>query len=105
MRDDDSHPAYLSTVPRNFCKDADCAVPGTDVLTGATIGPAVCQRGGAQATNGDEGTTVDDKNSGLYISDTWYGVRQPDNTIGYISDVWVRPSQRGGLGLPDCHAR
>lgn len=104
MRDDDSHPAYLSTVPRNFCKDADCAIPGTNVLTGATIGPAVCQHRGAETTNGDTRTTVDDKNPGLYSSDTWYGVRQTDDTIGYISDVWVHPSQRGGLGLPDCRS-
>lgn len=101
---DDAHPAYLSTVPRNFCKDADCAIPGTDVSTGDTVGPAVCQQNGARTTNGDESSTVDDNNPGLYSSEIWYGVRGPDDTIGYISDVWVRPSRRGGLTLPDCQS-
>jgi hypothetical protein len=102
MRDDDAHPAYLSTAPRAFCKDARCAIPGTDVSTRDTVGPAICQRKGAEITNGDNSSNVDDENAGLYTSDVWYGIRRPDDTIGYISDVWVRPSQRGGLGLPDC---
>lgn len=102
MRDDDAHPAYLSTVPGSFCKNEGCAIPGTDVSTGDTIRPAICQRGGAEITNGNDESPADDNNPGLDTSDLWYGVRRPDDTVGYVSEIWVRPSQRGGLGLRHC---
>ena len=102
MRDDREHPAYLSTVRRNYCKKNQCAIPGTDLQTGDSVGPAVCQGRGDRATNGNEASNVDDHNPGLYSSTLWYGVMRTDGTLGYIHEVWVRPSQHGGLDLRPC---
>jgi hypothetical protein len=101
MRDDAEHPAYLSSVPRDFCKKFHCALSGTDLLTGDTVGPAVCRKTGEYSTNGDGASSLDDHNPGLFSSRTWYGIRRHDNTIAYISVVWVAPAQRG-LRLPEC---
>lgn len=100
MREDNT-PAYLSTVPHNYCKPNGCALSGTDVSTGATL-TATCQAQGQQATNGDDQNSVDANNPGRYTSTLWYGIRRPDGRFGYISEVWINPSDRGGLGLPDC---
>jgi hypothetical protein len=100
MRED--APAYLSTTPRNYCADADCAIPDTELSTGDTVGPAICQRLGPLTTNGDTRSPADDQNPGLFSSRRWYGIRRPDDTIGYISEVWVRRDDRGGLRLPQC---
>ena len=99
MREDT--PAYLSTVARNYCKRDGCAIAGTDRATGGTYAPAVCQVQSVRTTNGHDGDANDDANPGLFSSMRWYGVRL-GSALGYISEVWVAPSQRGGLGLPAC---
>lgn len=100
MREDT--PAYLSTVAQNSCRSNGCAVGGTDRNTGGTYAPAVCQTSGARTTNGNDGSSSDDGNPGLYTSSRWYGVRLASGSLGYISEVWIDPSQRGGAGLPAC---
>ena len=99
MREDT--PAYLSTVTQNYCKRDGCAIAGTDRNTGGSYTPAVCQAQGARTTNGNDGNTNDDQNPGLFSSTRWYGIRV-GNGLGYISAVWIDPSQRGGLGLETC---
>jgi hypothetical protein len=101
MREDDV-PAYLSTRPENRCRTNGCLIAGTERGTGGTLGPAVCQTQAARTTNGQDNSPVDDANPGLYTSTRWYGVRLGDGSIGFISEVWIDPSQRGGLGLPAC---
>jgi murein DD-endopeptidase MepM/ murein hydrolase activator NlpD len=100
MREDS--PAYLSTVPRTFCKRDGCAIDGTDRSTGGTYHPVVCQTTGDRTTNGEDQNTRDDQNPGLHSSRMWYGIDLGAGRRGFISEVWVEPSQRGGLGLPQC---
>lgn len=99
MREDT--PAYLSTVTKNYCKRDGCALGGTDVGTGAVI-TAYCQTSGDRTTNGWDGNSIDDGNPGLYESTRWYGIRWVDGRTGYLSEVWIDPSQHGGLGLRAC---
>ena len=99
MREDT--PAYLSTVTRNFCKRDNCALGGTDVGSGATL-TAECTVLGDRTTNGQDNSTIDDGNPGLYTSTRWYGIRWGDGRFGYISEVWIASQHRGGLGLRPC---
>lgn len=94
-------PAYLSTVPQNACRPRGCAVPGTDMNTGDRLA-VVCQTTGERTTNGNDGDPADDTNPLLADSRLWYGVRLDDGSIGYLSEIWLSPIDRGGLGLPRC---
>ena len=38
----------------------------------------------------------------LFSSTRYYGVRLTNGTFGYVSETWIHPSHRGGLGLPAC---
>ena len=100
MREDDQ-PAYLSTVARNYCKRDGCALAGTDMWTGHRI-VALCQTAGVSTTNGWNANSSDDANPGLYTSTRWYLMRWADGRTGYLSEVWVAPEFRGGMGLPGC---
>lgn len=99
MREDT--PAYLSTVRQNYCRRDGCVIAGTERASGGTYTPAICQAQGVRTTNGHDGDANDDANPGLFSSTRWYGVQIGD-AVGYISEVWIDPSQRGGLGLPNC---
>lgn len=99
MRDD--KPTYLSTVPRGHCKDNGCALPETDMTRGTRL-DVVCQTTGEELTNGERNNPRDDSNPGLATSDVWYKGRWPDGREGYISVVWLAPSDRDGRGLPSC---
>lgn len=98
---EDSTPAYLSSRPAPFCKRDGCAVPGTDMGSGATI-TAVCQIGGPRMTNGQDDNGIDDANPGLATSSLWYRARTGDGHEGFIAEVYLHPGDRGGLGLPTC---
>ena len=99
MREDS--PGYLSTVTENYCKRNGCALPGTDMGTGARI-TAICQTTGARTTNGQDNSAVDDANPELYTTTRWYGIRWSDGRFGYLSEAWIAASDRGGLGLRQC---
>lgn len=79
MREDT--PAYLSTVTQDFCKRDNCALPGTDVGSGAVL-TAECTVLGNRTTNGQDNSAVDDGNPGLYSSTRWYGIRSGDGRFG-----------------------
>jgi surface antigen len=100
MREDT--PVYLSTQTKPFCKQNACAVANTDRKSGETYDTAVCTTIGERITNGQDNSTVDDNNPGLYTSSRWYGVRLADGTTGFVSEVWVQAADHGGLGLPPC---
>lgn len=100
MRDDD-HPAYLSTVTKNFCADNGCALPDTQLTTDDVI-TATCRTDGDRTTNGEDGNARDDNNPGLDKTHLWYGIRWGDGRFGFISAVWIDPGQRDGLDLPAC---
>ncbi|MFG3643573.1 hypothetical protein ACGF3C_25250 [Micromonospora sp. NPDC047762] len=99
MRED--KPAYLSSRTEPTCQTRGCALEGTNMSTGARI-VATCQLDGSTITNGQNNSPNDDANPGLFSSSLWYGVRWSDGRSGYLSEVWIQPDGRGGLGLPHC---
>jgi len=99
---EDTNPVTLTTKPAAFCGARNCVIPGTNRETGGTYDAAVCQRKGEEITNGDDTRKVDDNNPGLFTSRRYYGVRLDEDTFGYVSEVWIDPKDRGGLGLPTC---
>jgi hypothetical protein len=100
MREDSA--AYLSTVTKNHCRRDGCMVPGTDNLhTGATV-VAECWTTGDRTTNGQDNSTIDDGNPGLYTTTLWYHILWPDGRAGYLSEAWIAPGDRGGAGLRHC---
>lgn len=100
MREDDQL-AYLSTRTTNYCRRDGCVIAGTEVGSGH-VWTASCQTQGDRTTNGQDNSDIDNNNPGLASSTLWYGVRLGDGTLGVVNEVWIDPSQRGGLGLPAC---
>lgn len=101
MREDPT-PLRLTTRPWVRCGSRGCNVNGTERTTGGTYDAAVCQTQGERYTNGNDSSAADDGNPELFTSTLYYGVRLTDGTFGFVSEVWVRRDQRGGLGLPGC---
>jgi hypothetical protein len=97
---EDAHPVKLSATPEPFCGGR--CLRGTGQVSGGRYDGAVCQTRGGRVTNGDDSVKADDTNPGLFSSDRYYGVRLAGGTFGYLSEVWVRRADRGGLGLPPC---
>jgi hypothetical protein len=99
---EDRTPSYLSARPVARCAAMPgCKIPGTDVGTGFTF-VAVCQLTGEVITNADVTSTNIGQNPNAAVSELWLGARAPDGRIGYISEVYLAPAYRGGLGLPAC---
>lgn len=101
---EDSTPAYLSTRPVPRCRNerVDCRIPGTDLWSGDRL-LAECTVLGAEMTNADWASEGISANLNAVVSDLWYRARHPDGPSGLISEVYVEPAHRGGLGLPPCH--
>jgi hypothetical protein len=99
---EDTTPARLTSKPWVFCTSRGCNIGGTERSTGGTYESAICQTSGERTTNGNDGSAVDDGNPSLFSSTRYYGVRLSNGTFGYISEVWIDPGDRGGLGLPGC---
>ena len=72
--------------------------PQLATATGSAASPSVTRTSG----NSQDNSSIDDTNPGLYTSTLWYGITWPDGRFGYISEVWIDPADRGGLGLPTC---
>lgn len=99
---EDRTPSYLGERPVARCANQPgCKMPGTDVGTGATL-LAVCQLTGESITNADLTSTNIGQNPNAAVSELWLGARAPDGRVGYISEVYLAPAYRGGLGLPPC---
>ncbi|TDQ50016.1 hypothetical protein EV188_11012 [Actinomycetospora succinea] len=99
---EDRSPSYLSARPVARCANIPgCKIPGTEVGSGFTF-EAVCQLTGEVITNADVTSTNIGQNPNAAVSELWLGARAPDGRIGYISEVYLAPSYRGGLGLPPC---
>src|SRR5215469_4191675 len=100
---EDSTPAYLSTKPIPFCSEQHCEIPKTQMPSGAVL-RAICIVRGAEMTNENLHSAGIARNKGGVISSLWYRVEMPIGTTGYLSEVYVAPAYRGGLGLPTCRA-
>jgi hypothetical protein len=99
---EDTTPARLTTQPWIRCGSRGCNINGTERSSGGTYDAAVCQTTGERTTNGNDGNANDDANPERFESTRYYGVRLGDGTYGYVSEVWIRAADRGGLGLPGC---
>ena len=99
---EDTTPARLTTKPWIRCSTRGCNINGTERSSGGTYDAAVCQTTGERTTNGHDGSASDDANPERFESTRYYGVRLGNGTFGYVSEVWIRASDRGGLGLPGC---
>jgi transcriptional regulator with XRE-family HTH domain len=95
MRED--LPAYLSSRTELFCDKKDCKTADTGLATGDRA-RALCQTIGDNVTN-RFGNTPNANNAD---SSLWYLVVDRGGRTGYLSEVWVTKTQRGGLGLPTC---
>ncbi|SDG16145.1 helix-turn-helix domain-containing protein [Pseudonocardia oroxyli] len=99
---EDSGPAYLSSRPEPFCGRNGCKLDGTDVTSGILL-PAVCTVTGAEMWNYNLDSPAAD-NPNRARSSLWYRLTWPDWRAGYLSEVYLDPASRGGLGLPACAA-
>ena len=98
---EDTSPAYLSSRPIPYCSHHGCEVPGTQLKSGALI-VAVCYTRGAQMFNFNLDSSASQNNPYRVSSRLWYKAVFPDKRSGYISEVYVVASNRGGMGLPRC---
>lgn len=97
---EDSGPAYLSSRAIAFCGPRGCKEDGTDVVSGAML-PATCTVVGERMWNYNLDSPVA-HNPHRVESELWYRVTWPDGRSGYLSEVYLEPGSRGGLGLPAC---
>lgn len=98
---EDATPAYLSTIPAPYCKARGCAVPGTDMASGAVLA-VDCTVTAEDMVNYEADSVLSQDNPHRVQSTLWYRARFPDGRAGFVSEVYVDPASRGGLGLPDC---
>ena len=99
---EDATPARLTTQPWIFCGRRGCNIAGTERSSGQTYASAICQVAGERTTNGNDSDPSDDANPSRFESTRYYGVRLADGRFGYVSEVWIRAADRGGLGLSAC---
>lgn len=97
---EDSGPAYLSSRAIAFCGSRGCKEDGTDVVSGALL-PATCTVVGERMWNYNLDSPAA-HNPHRVESALWYRVSWPDGRSGYLSEVYLDPGSRGGLGLPAC---
>jgi hypothetical protein len=101
MREDRT-PVSLTSRPDVYCGAGKCLIDRTTRSSGQTYDSAVCQTTGKRTTNGNDHDRADDSNPRRFESTRYYGVRLADGTFGFVSEVWVRAADRGGLGLRGC---
>ncbi|MEA2191653.1 MAG: hypothetical protein QOI73_1774 [Solirubrobacteraceae bacterium] len=101
MREDRT-PVSLTSRPDVYCGSGACLIARTTRSSGQTYDGAVCQTTGKRTTNGNDHDSADDSNPLRFESTRYYGVRLADGTFGFVSEVWVRTADRGGLGLSAC---
>ncbi len=63
---------------------------------------ATCYIRGVEMFNYDLNSTESKTNPYRVRSALWYKAAWPDGRSGYISEVYVAPEDRDGLGLPAC---
>jgi hypothetical protein len=98
---EDSTTGYLSAKPIPFCAEQKCEVPGTRMWSGAVL-QAICTIRSAEMTNENLHSMGIAHNKGGVTSSLWYRAEMSNGTVGYLSEVYIAPAYRGGLGLPTC---
>jgi len=98
---EDRSPAYLSTKTVPFCARRGCKLPGTEMWSGARL-VVSCWTRGERLTNKDVTSEGVEANTGGATSDLWYAAKWKDGRTGYLSEIYVTPEGRGGVGLARC---
>lgn len=99
---EDVTPEYLANSPVPRCAEKPgCEIPDTHMASGAVL-EAICQEPGASITNADTRSAGIAQNPNAVTSTLWYRVEMPNGVQGLISEAYVTPASRGGLGLPRC---
>ncbi|BBH70150.1 hypothetical protein ACTI_68350 [Actinoplanes sp. OR16] len=96
---EDGTPAYLSARPVPRCARNGCKLAGTEMWSGAAIA-VQCQAKGSVMHNYDVAAGAANPHNAR--SELWYRAAAADGRTGYISEVYLEPRFRGGLGLPQC---
>jgi len=98
---EDTTPAYLSSKPIPFCSRKGCELPRTQMWSGVVL-QATCKIQSVTMTNENLASAGIAHNKGGIISSLWYKCILPNGATGYLSEVYVAPAYRGGLGLSTC---
>jgi transcriptional regulator with XRE-family HTH domain len=98
---EDVTPVYLSSRTIGSCSKHGCKIEGTEMTSGVLV-VATCQTTGAELVNYNLDSPDSAKNPNIARSTLWYQVALPDGRVGYISEVYLLPRDRGVLGLETC---
>jgi hypothetical protein len=98
---EDRYPLYLSTRTEPYCALRGCRVPGFTARTGDRL-LAVCFTFGHAMTNLNLWSLSARSNPHRASSDLWYLVIVDGGLTGYVSEVYLTPGSRNGLGLRSC---
>ncbi|MFI5937581.1 helix-turn-helix domain-containing protein [Actinoplanes sp. NPDC051494] len=101
LLEDPSGPAYLSGRTESFCAARGCKVRGTELDSGAVVA-VTCRTDGEPMVNYNADSVPVQDNPGRIRSVLWYRVVFPDGRSGFLSEVYVAPEYRGGMGLGTC---
>lgn len=96
---EDATPAYLSSRPIPYGVNYGVRIPGTDVMSGAPLVTDFTVVGEWVANYNLDSAEVRD-NPNKAFSNLWYHVVLHNEVAGYLSEAYVEPESRGGLGLP-----
>lgn len=98
---EDRSPSYLSSVTRGRCAEQGCKIAGTEMRSGAQL-TATCRTLGDTLTNADKTSPGIAVNPGAATSDVWIYASDPSGAQGFISVVYLAPSDRQPDELPLC---
>ena len=98
---EDKTPSYLASEAISHCTTRGCKLQGTEMWSGAKL-VVSCWTRGEEMTNEDATSVGIERNPGAYSSDLWYYALWSDGRHGYVSEVYIAPGYRGGLGLKRC---
>ncbi|SDH49947.1 hypothetical protein SAMN05216553_1254 [Lentzea fradiae] len=98
---EDISPVYLSNRTVGSCARKGCKIEDTEMNSGVLV-VVTCRSLGDELVNFNLDAPESAKNPNSVRSALWYRVVLPDGRSGFVSEVYVAPRDRGGLGLPDC---
>ncbi|GGS54892.1 hypothetical protein GCM10010171_57550 [Actinokineospora fastidiosa] len=98
---EDTTRVYLSSRTVGSCSRKACKIENTEMNSGVLV-VATCRTLGDELVNFNLDAPGSASNPHSARSALWYRVVLPDGRSGFVSEVYVAPRDRGGLGLPDC---
>jgi hypothetical protein len=98
---EDTTPVYLSAKTVPYCARDGCKVSGTEMASGVML-VATCRATGTEMFNYNLDSSESKNNPHRATSTLWYRAVLPDGRAGYVSEVYIAATDRGGKGLPTC---